>query len=588
MGLKGKKILDQTSNQQSPAAEENTKKTVRVNCEAKLLIPYGELRWIQDDLKEFESPETRQKLIDLILKDGIDFAFTVWRGIRPGEESEHWWILDGHGRQAVLEEIVHLMGYEPPLVPCVQHFAATFEEALLKVLSSSSTFHKMTPKGLHHFMLTSNLSMESLTKFSFQEINLQQFQVEFGGGIDTDLTKDDGPKPNLADRFLVPPFSILDARQGYWLERKRAWLRMGIQSEVGRGENLLKMSDTMLEPDTEKRKMMRKQATSLGARAADLDLDSHLYRREKRDGSLGDIASNQSDLYDKMKNKSKANQMTGWVQEKKAEGELPHGQLNANTAGSGTSIFDPVLCELIYRWFSPQGGQVLDPFAGGSVRGIVAAKLGRNYVGIDLREEQVAANREQADKICANDMMPRWICESSVNIPELPGLESDLVFSCPPYADLEVYSDDPRDLSTMDYEAFRTFYRDIIAKSVAVLKPNRFACFVVGEVREKNANGFYRNFVRDTVEAFELAGARFYNEMILVTSCGTLPLRAGRVFTATRKIGKTHQNVLVFCKGDPRLATEAVGTITIEDITAMVPEELESAEPEYFGDPPRI
>ena len=40
---------------------------------------------------------------------------------------------------------------------------------------------------------------------------------------------------------------------------------------------------------------------------------------------------------------------------------------------SGTSVFDPVLCEVAYRWFSPPGGHVLDPFAGGSVRGILAA-----------------------------------------------------------------------------------------------------------------------------------------------------------------------------------------------------------------------
>ena len=36
---------------------------------------------------------------------------------------------------------------------------------------------------------------------------------------------------------------------------------------------------------------------------------------------------------------------------------------------NGTSIFDPVVCELAYTWFAPVGGVVLDPFAGGSVRG---------------------------------------------------------------------------------------------------------------------------------------------------------------------------------------------------------------------------
>ena len=43
---------------------------------------------------------------------------------------------------------------------------------------------------------------------------------------------------------------------------------------------------------------------------------------------------------------------------------------------TGTSIFDPVLCEIIYKWFNVKNGSIYDPFAGGSVRGIVAEKLG--------------------------------------------------------------------------------------------------------------------------------------------------------------------------------------------------------------------
>ena len=47
----------------------------------------------------------------------------------------------------------------------------------------------------------------------------------------------------LAERFIIPPFSVLDARQGYWQERKRAWIALGIQSELGRGENALGQTD---------------------------------------------------------------------------------------------------------------------------------------------------------------------------------------------------------------------------------------------------------------------------------------------------------------------------------------------------------
>ena len=43
---------------------------------------------------------------------------------------------------------------------------------------------------------------------------------------------------------------------------------------------------------------------------------------------------------------------------------IPGGTAGNASEQSGTSIFDPVLCEIAYRWFSPVGGLMLDPFAG--------------------------------------------------------------------------------------------------------------------------------------------------------------------------------------------------------------------------------
>lgn len=247
-----------------------------------------------------------------------------------------------------------------------------------------------------------------------------------------------------------------------------------------------------------------------------------------------------------------------WVNRKIDEGDI-EGGMSANQ--SGTSIFDPVLCELAYTWFCPPGGAVLDPFAGGSVRGIVAAVLGRRYTGVDLRPEQIAANVEQAQEITP-DNMPRWIVGDSREA--MPDEQFDFVFSCPPYADLEVYSDDPRDISTMDYGDFLAAYRDIVAGAVQRLRLDRFACFVVGDVRDKK--GFYRNFVADTIAAFQDAGARLYNEAVLVTAVGSLPIRVGKQFESGRKLGKTHQNVLGFVKGDPRKATQDCGPVEIGDL----------------------
>jgi hypothetical protein len=228
---------------------------------------------------------------------------------------------------------------------------------------------------------------------------------------------------------------------------------------------------------------------------------------------------------------------------------------------TGTSIFDPVLTECVYRWFCPPGGIILDPFSGGSIRGIVASKLGHPYIGIDLSERQIAANYQQAETICSSDSYsPEWRVGDSTQLDEIAAdVQADLIFSCPPYADLERYSDDPRDLSTMPYPRFLELYRIIIAAAARRLRHNRFACFVVGDVRGKD--GFYYGFPHDTVRAFTDAGLRLYNSAVLVTATGSLPVRAGRAFSSGRKLGRTHQDVYIFVKGDWKRAAEACGNI---------------------------
>ena len=234
-----------------------------------------------------------------------------------------------------------------------------------------------------------------------------------------------------------------------------------------------------------------------------------------------------------------------------------------NQIGGGTSIFDPVLCEIIISWFSKKDDIILDPFAGGSVRGIVSAKLGRQYIGNDLRPEQVEENRKQATQHCL-EIMPTWTVGDSLEIGKLTGsAQADFLFSCPPYADLEKYSKDAKDLSNMNYVDFKKTYSEIIKKSCELLKEDSFACFVVGEVRSKDKNGAYYNFVGDTITAFIESGLSYYNEIVLINSAGTLPLRAGKAMRASRKVGKMHQNILVFLKGNAKKAAIKCGDITI-------------------------
>jgi hypothetical protein len=263
----------------------------------------------------------------------------------------------------------------------------------------------------------------------------------------------------------------------------------------------------------------------------------------------------------KKKADTKAIATQSWVKDKIADGDIEGGMSSGQT---GTSIFDPVLCEIAYRWFCPEGGVVLDPFAGGSVRGIIASKLGRRYFGIELRPEQVEANKAQM-AICRGGPAPDWRIGDSRQIAKLAGdVRADLLFSCPPYWNLEVYSDDPADLSTFGKDEFFKAHAQIIRDGVARLRDDRFCVWVVGDVRDKD--GYYANLPGRTIDAFEAAGARLYNECILVTACGSLPIRIRKQFENGRKLGKTHQNILVFCKGDWKKACKALGSAEFGEI----------------------
>lgn len=188
-------------------------------------------------------------------------------------------------------------------------------------------------------LLAALQSVDSLTGTGFDDARLAQLlRGDVVGGP---------PRPTLADRFLIPPFDVLDARSGWWRERKAQWL-------IATGGHL----------------------AAAGVRTAKAINAPQAY----------DPA-----FYDQKDAASAA-----------AGREIPTGEfvrsgayqpLDKGLRSGGVSIFDPVLCELAYRWFSPPGGTVIDPFAGGPVRGVVATVLGRQYLGCDLAGEQVEANR---------------------------------------------------------------------------------------------------------------------------------------------------------------------------------------------------
>lgn len=215
---------------------------------------------------------------------------------------------------------------------------------------------------------------------------------------------------------------------------------------------------------------------------------------------------------------------------------------------NGVSILDACMAELLVKWFTEEGFNTFDPFAGDAVFGFVSAFLKRPFTGIELRKEQADFNQMQCT---INNLPAQYFCDNSENMDRhIPDNSKDFIFSCPPYADLEVYSDLPEDLSTMSHDDFFKVYKAILQKTYAKLKAERFAVIVTSEVRNKA--GHYIQLVPKTIDIMVEAGYIYYNDIVLVNSAGTLPLRVGKYMNTGRKVGRRHQNILVFYKGNPK------------------------------------
>lgn len=320
---------------------------------------------------------------------------------------------------------------------------------------------------------------------------------EWENGEASGATNSKPANASLNDRFIVPPFSILDTRKGYWQDRKKKWRELI-------GDNGESRNDTLI--------------TSPEIKYKDLYQRTRQHREE-----LGITFKEYLDKY-----------VPDDVKEREASKVL----------SAGVSLLDPVMAEIVCRWFGQDNCKTFDCFAGDSVFGYVSAHLGNEFVGIELRPEQAQLNNERVEGMTA-----RYINDDGQNVAQHIAPDSqDLLFSCPPYFDLEKYSDLENDASNQDsYEDFIKILENAFKAAVGCLKDNRFAVIVVGDVRDKST-GFYYDFCGDIKRIFKEAGMPLYNEIILVETGASTALRAGR-YMESRKVAKMHQNILVFYKG---------------------------------------
>lgn len=208
------------------------------------------------------------------------------------------------------------------------------------------------------------------------------------------------------------------------------------------------------------------------------------------------------------------------------------------------SIFPiPLMEYIIIRYGGEKGGSILDSFAGGPPRAICSALMGHDYHGIDVRKEQIDENLQALKNL---KLSATYYHDDARFLNTVTKTDFDCAITCPPYGQVEVYSDQADDISTMDYPQFNASMLLSAYAQFERLKAEAFSCIVVGNFRDKKT-GELIDFRGHTVENFKEVGFVFHEDIILSRNFGSAASRASNAWRG-KKLVRRHEHLLVFRK----------------------------------------
>lgn len=201
------------------------------------------------------------------------------------------------------------------------------------------------------------------------------------------------------------------------------------------------------------------------------------------------------------------------------------------------AVFPIAMAKRVIEQFTHQGELVIDPFVGSGTTLVAAQDLNRNAVGFDLKPEYVElANSRVASPATENAACQQIaICEDARNIVTriAPGTVK-LAFTSPPYANIlnrerknksrrgdlreneqfgkiEQYSQDPRDLGTLEAEAFENAISEIFAAMKPIFQEK---AHVLINITDAWIDGKRVPLHINIVNAMRAAGYEFRNTII--------------------------------------------------------------------------
>ena len=70
-----------------------------------------------------------------------------------------------------------------------------------------------------------DIELESISDLDMVDFGFADLTAARNDGLSVDWDEDGGTSGSLVENFIIPPFSVLDTRQGYWKDRKKHGLK---------------------------------------------------------------------------------------------------------------------------------------------------------------------------------------------------------------------------------------------------------------------------------------------------------------------------------------------------------------------------
>ncbi len=208
------------------------------------------------------------------------------------------------------------------------------------------------------------------------------------------------------------------------------------------------------------------------------------------------------------------------------------------------SVFNPLLTIQILKMYAPETGVVYDPFAGGGTRAIVTGKSGLEYIGVEIREEEVnnVKRRLENNKTTAT-IINGDSCSETLDIADNM---ADFCLTCPPYYNLEEYGGGESDISmSPTYQDFLDKITICIKNTRRILKPGAISCWIVGIFRDKKTSELIP-FHHDVTWLHNQIGFFFKEEVILRSTNQGAEKRCGMFEKGQHHLVRIHEYLLIF------------------------------------------